>query len=433
MYHHYTVDEHSIRAIGLLAKIGRGDLEADHPNSTATMEKLQNRRVLFVATLLHDIAKGRGGDHSVLGAEVAMKLCPRLGLKPHETELVAWLVRNHLLMSAVAFKRDLSDFKTIQDFASRVKSVERLRQLTVLTVVDIRAVGPGVWNSWKRQLLTDLFEAAQEVLLLGHKQRGRKDRIDEKKAVLAEALQLPEAEFRKLVQRFPDAYWIAEPDDIIAQNVRLVLDAGDTNLAIFADVYPERGATLITVYAADHPGLFYRIAGGIHVSGGNIIDARIHTTRDGMALDNFLVQDSHGKPFSEKGQLDRLKKAVEDAMANRTKLSIKLEARPLAHSRAGAFAITPFALVDNDASNRFTVIEVNAQDRPALLNELAYALFESKVTVHSAHIATYGERAVDTFYITDLLGGKITSKQRLNGLQKRLTNAAERKTDKETA
>lgn len=433
MYHHYTVDEHSIRAIGLLAQIGRGDLEADHPNSTATMEKLQNRRVLFVATLLHDIAKGRGGDHSVLGAEVAMKLCPRLGLKPHETELVAWLVRNHLLMSAVAFKRDLSDFKTIQDFASRVKSVERLRQLTVLTVVDIRAVGPGVWNSWKRQLLTDLFEAAQEMLLLGHKQRGRKDRIEEKKAVLAEALALPEVEFNKLARKFTDAYWIAEPDDIIVQNARLVLEAGDTDLAIFADVYPERGATLITVYAADHPGLFYRIAGGIHVSGGNIIDARIHTTRDGMALDNFLVQDPHGKAFSEKGQLDRLKKAVEDAMANRTKLSTKLEARPLAHSRAGAFTITPFALVDNEASNRFTVIEVNAQDRPALLNELAYALFESRVTVHSAHIATYGERAVDTFYITDLLGGKITSKQRLNGLQKRLTNAAERKTAKETA
>jgi [protein-PII] uridylyltransferase len=129
----------------------------------------------------------------------------------------------------------------------------------------------------------------------------------------------------------------------------------------------------------------------------------------------------------------RLKQAVEDALANRTKLSTKLDARPLAHSRAGAFIITPFALVDNDASNRFTVIEVNAQDRPALLNELAYALFESKVTVHSAHIATYGERAVDTFYITDLLGSKITSKQRLNGLQKRLTNAAASKAEKETA
>lgn len=424
MYHHYTVDEHSIRAIGLLARIGKGDLIDDHPNSTATMQKLKNRKVVFVATLLHDIAKGRGGDHSVLGAEVAMKLCPRLGLKPHETELVAWLIRNHLQMSAVAFKRDLSDFKTIQDFASQVKSVERLRQLLLLTVVDIRAVGPGVWNSWKRQLLSDLFEASQEMLLLGHKQRGRKERIDQKKAILAEAMSLPPAEFKKLAKRFTDAYWIAEPDDIIAQNARLVLDAGDTNLAIFADVYPERGATLITVYAADHPGLFYRIAGGIHVSGGNIIDARIHTTRDGMALDNFLVQDQYGKPFSEADQLDRLKQSVEDALANRTKLSTKLDARPLAHSRAGAFAITPFALVDNDASNRFTVVEVNAQDRPALLNALAYALFESKVTVHSAHIATYGERAVDTFYLTDLLGGKITSKQRLNGLQKRLTNAA---------
>ncbi|MEO0440417.1 MAG: [protein-PII] uridylyltransferase, partial [Pseudomonadota bacterium] len=425
MYHHYTVDEHSIRAIGLLSKIGKGALVEDHPNSTETMKKLQNRRVLFVATLLHDIAKGRGGDHSVLGAEVALKLCPRLGLQPHETELVAWLVRHHLLMSAMAFKRDLSDFKTIQDFVSQVKSIERLRLLTVLTVVDIRAVGPGVWNSWKRQLLTDLFEASEEMLRLGHKQRGRDERILEKKAALQESLNLSKAKFVKFSKRLPDPYWIAESDDIIAHNARLMLDAGDDNLAIAAEAYPERGATLVTIYAADHPGLFYRIAGGIHVAGGNIIDARIHTTRDGMALDNFLVQDQNGKPFADELQLERLKKAVEDALANRNKLSVKLDARPLAHSRAGAFTITPVAMVDNDASNRFTVIEVNAQDRPALLNELAYALFESKVTVHSAHIATYGERAVDTFYLTDLLGTKITNTTRLNNLKKKLTAAAQ--------
>lgn len=424
MYHHYTVDEHSIRAIGLLARIGSGDLVDDHPNSTETIKKLKNRRVLFVATLLHDIAKGRGGDHSVLGAEVAMKLCPRLGLEPYETEMVAWLVRQHLLMSAMAFKRDLSDFKTIQDFVSQVKSIERLRLLTVLTVVDIRAVGPGVWNSWKRQLLTDLFQAAEEMLLLGHKQRGRKERITQKKAVLAEALDIPKSQFTKLANRLTDPYWIAEPDDIIAQNARLMMRAGDDNLAISAEAYPERGATLVTIYAADHPGLFYRIAGGIHVAGGNIIDARIHTTRDGMALDNFLVQDQHGQPFAEDAQLKRLKTAVEDALANRSKLATKLEARPLAHSRAGAFTIVPNAMVDNDASNRFTVVEVTAQDRPALLNELAYALFESKVTVHSAHITTYGERAVDTFYITDLFGGKIESKTRLNNLKKKLINAA---------
>lgn len=427
MYHHYTVDEHSIRAIGLLAKIGAGSLAEDHPNSTETMKKLQNRRVLFVATLLHDIAKGRGGDHSVLGAEVALKLCPRLGLQPHETELVSWLVRHHLLMSAMAFKRDLSDFKTIQDFVSQVKSIERLRLLTVLTVVDIRAVGPGVWNSWKRQLLTDLFESAEEMLRLGHKQRGRDERIAEKKTALQETLKLGKTKFARLAKRLPDPYWIAESDDIIAHNARLMLAAGEDNLAIAAEAYPERGATLVTIYAADHPGLFYRIAGGIHVAGGNIIDARIHTTRDGMALDNFLVQDQNGKPFADERQLERLKKAVEDALANRNKLSVKLDARPMAHSRAGAFKITPVAMVDNDASNRFTVIEVNAQDRPALLNELAHALFESKVTVHSAHIATYGERAVDTFYITDLLGGKIANTTRLNNLKKKLTAAAESK------
>ncbi len=433
MYHHYTVDEHSIRAIGLLSRIASGDLVEDHPNSTETIRKLKNRRVLFVATLLHDIAKGRGGDHSILGAEVAMKLCPRLGLEPYETELVAWLVRHHLLMSAMAFKRDLSDFKTIQDFVSQVKSIERLRLLTVLTVVDIRAVGPGVWNSWKRQLLTDLFQAAEEMLLLGHKQRGRKERIAEKKAALAEALDIPKTQFSKLARRLTDPYWIAEPDDIIAHNARLMLRAGDDSLAISADAYPERGATLVTIYAADHPGLFYRIAGGIHVAGGNIIDARIHTTRDGMALDNFLVQDQHSQPFAEDTQLARLKRAVEDALANRSKLTTKLEARPLAHSRAGAFNIVPNATVDNDASNRFTVVEVTAQDRPALLNELAYALFESKVTVHSAHIATYGERAVDTFYITDLLGGKIEAKTRLNNLKKKLVKAAEQKEAEKSA
>ncbi|MEW4468336.1 [protein-PII] uridylyltransferase [Parasphingorhabdus sp. JC815] len=433
MYHHYTVDEHSIRAIGLLARIGSGTLEDDHPNSTETINRLKNRRVLFVATLLHDIAKGRGGDHSVLGAEVAMKLCPRLGLKPYETELVAWLVRHHLLMPAMAFKRDLSDYKTIQDFVSQVKSIERLRLLTVLTVVDIRAVGPGVWNSWKRQLLTDLFEAAQEMLLLGHKQRGRKERIAAKKAVLEDDLGISSDRFARLIDRLTDPYWIAEPDDVIAHNARLMLRAGESNLTISSAAYPDRGAALVTIFASDHAGLFYRIAGGIHVAGGNIIDARIHTTRDGMALDNFLVQDQHGQPFAEDRQLERLKKAVEDALANRSKLATKLEARPLAHSRAEAFTIVPNAMVDNDASNRFTVVEVTARDRPALLTALAHALFEAKVTVHSAHITTYGERAVDTFYVTDLLGGKIENKVRLKNLKKKLVKAAAQNFAKKTA
>jgi [protein-PII] uridylyltransferase len=424
MYHHYTVDEHSIRAIGLLAEIESGELKADHPLSTAIMRQIVSRRVLFVATLLHDIAKGRGGDHSVLGAEVAENLCPRLGLNPAETETVAWLVRYHLLMSATAFKRDLADFKTILDFAQAVQSPERLRLLLVLTVVDIRAVGPGVWNSWKRQLLSDLYEATEEVLRLGHKQRGREERIATKKEQLEKILNLPAAEFAKLAKRLPDAYWIAEPSDIIARNAKHLLANKDADLAIDACYYPERGATLVTVYAADHPGLFYRIAGAIHLAGGNIIDARIHTSSDGMAVDNFLIQDPLGRPFREQGQLNRLSRTIQDALTNRAKLMAQLDAKPKALRRADAFKIAPSVFIENTASNRFTVVEVNALDRPALLNNLAQALFESKVTLHSAHIATYGERAVDTFYVTDLFGGKIESRSRLKSLEARLIDAA---------
>ncbi len=424
MYHHYTVDEHSIRAIGLLSRIEKGVLGDDHPLATAILRQVISRRVLYVAVLLHDIAKGRGGDHSVLGAEVAKKLCPRLGLSAAETETVAWLVRTHLLMSAISFKRDLADFKTILDFAEQVQSPERLRLLLVLTVVDIRAVGPGVWNSWKRQLLSDLYEGAEEVLRLGHKHRGRSERITAKQQTLRAALGWSEERFSALAKRLPDAYLIAEPDDILESNARLIATAEDDALTIFATVYPSRGATLVTVYAADHPGLFYRVAGGIHAAGGSIIDARIHTTRDGMALDNFLVQDPFGQPFDEPDRLRRIEEAIRDSLANRSAMVDKLKARPLPRTRAEAFDIAPNVLIDNRASNRQTVIEVNAADRPALLNALAHALFESKVTIGSAHIATYGERAVDTFYVTDLLGGKIENPARLKALENRLLEVA---------
>jgi [protein-PII] uridylyltransferase len=425
MYHHYTVDEHTIRAIGLVAQIENGLLKEDHPLSTDLLGKLVSRRVLHVAVLMHDIAKGRGGDHSVLGAEIAEKLCPRLGLAPAETETVAWLVRHHLLMSATAFKRDLSDYKTIMDFAEVVQSAERLKLLLMLTTVDIRAVGPGVWNSWKRQLLSELYHAAEEVLRLGHKSTGRKEKIEAKQNALRQQLAISDAEFTRLAKRLPESYWIAEADDILAHNARHILAAGKKPLSIAAQVYPERGATLVTIYAADHPGIFYRIAGAIHLAGGSIIDARIHTTRDGMAIDNFLVQDPLGRPFDEPSQLARIERSIEDALANKQKLQPRLEARPLPRTRAEAFAIAPNVLIDNKASNRFTVIEIHARDKPALLFNLAYALFQSKVTVHSAHITTYGERAVDTFYITDLLGGKIESKTRLQTLERRLLDAAE--------
>ena len=425
MYHHYTVDEHTIRAIGLLARIEKGELKEDHPRASQLIHKVASRRVAYVAALLHDIAKGRGGDHSVLGAEVALELCPRFGLSSAETALVAWLVREHLLMSATAFKRDLTDPKTIEDFVARVQGVERLRHLAILTAVDIRAVGPGVWNSWKGQLLGELYDSAQERLRLGHARHGREIRVTAKRQEVADLLG-DRAELADSVgARFDDAYWIAEAPDIIALNLVHFGAArtADHRLSIHCEYYEERGATLVTVIAADHPGLFYRIAGGIHLAGANIIDARIHTTRSGWAVDNFLIQDPHGRPFREADQLERIERSIEDALANRIALEPRLAQRPLPHHRSKAFDVDPRVVFDNKASNRFTVIEVNARDRSALLNRLARTLFEEGLVVHSAHITAYGERAVDTFYVTDVTGSKITGEARLGRIENALLEA----------
>lgn len=426
MYHHYTVDEHTIRAIGLLARIEKGDLPKDHPRSTRLIHRITSRRAIYVAVLLHDIAKGRGGDHSVLGAQVAQKLCPRLGLSDQETQLVAWLIRHHLLMSATAFKRDLTDPKTIEDFVGEVQSVERLRNLMILTAVDIRAVGPGTWNSWKGQLLGELYDAAQERLRLGHMRHGRKERIIAKKGDLAQKLGEEWGTLDRFCDDFPEAYWIAEPLDVIARNMRQYADALDSqrSLSIACHFDEVREATWVSVLAHDHAGLFYRIAGAIHLAGANIIDARIHTTRSGWAVDNFLIQDPHGAPFNEQGQIDRITTTITEALANKVQLAPRLASRPLAISRSKAFNVTPQVVFDNKASNRFTVIEVNARDRPALLNRLARSLFENRLIVYSAHITGYGERAADTFYVTDLLGAKITDTTRITAIERDLRDAA---------
>src|SRR5690606_20205218 len=220
--------------------------------------------------------------------------------------------------------------------------------------------------------------------------------------------------------------WIAEPEDIVALNIRQYAGAKarEDKLSIHAQYYPARGATLVTVIGDDHPGLFFRIAGAIHLAGANIIDARIHTTRVGKAVDNFLVQDPLGKPFREEQQLARLQRSIEDALAGKIEPVPQLAKRPLARTRADSFEVRPRVTFDNKASGRFTVIEVAARDRPALLNRLARALVEQKLMVTSAHITNYGERAVDTFYVTDLTGGKVQSSDRLKGIERALLDAA---------
>jgi [protein-PII] uridylyltransferase len=428
MYHHYTVDEHSIRALGLLAAIERGDLKQDHPLSTAIMQKqIASRRVLYVAVLLHDIAKGRGGDHSVIGAEIALKLAPRFGLDPAETETVSWLVRYHLLLSSTAFKRDLTDPKTIEDFVHQVQSPERLRLLLVLTVVDIRAVGPGVWNEWKRTLLRTLFEAAEERLRLGHKQHGRAELVDARQKELATELGWKASAIRAHARRLPDSYWLAEPLPWQVANAKQVAAAeariGDAQPSVVVEDDAESGATRVSVFTPDREGLFYRICAGIAATGASIIDARIHTTRDGMALDNLLVLDARGQPYSDRHLRKRLVRSVEAALASPAPPPLPSGEGVRARSRA--FDVAPSVAIAERASTRTTVVEVNARDRPALLAALTAAIHGQGLQIHSAHIATYGERAVDVFYLTGPEGKKLEAEEADTLRAALLTAAAE--------
>ncbi|MBW0144116.1 [protein-PII] uridylyltransferase [Sphingomicrobium clamense] len=412
MYHHYTVDEHTIRAIGLTAAIDRGELVEDHPLASALIKQIANPRTLYVAVLLHDIAKGRGGDHSELGAEIARELGPRFGLEPHETETVAWLVLNHLLMSFTAQKRDIADPTTIEDFVTRVQSAERLRLLLILTVVDIRAVGPGTWTDWKRRLLRTLYEAAEERLRLGHKQHGRSELVSARKDRLAGVLGWPAKTIAAHGRRLPDSYWLAEPLDWQQANALQVAQAeakigdGGPDIVIAPDA--DSGASRVTVFADDRPGLFYRICAGLSEAGANIIDARIHTTRDGKALDNLLITDAQGRAYGDARRRKRLEKAIVEALHSEAPAPPSYD--PLS-ARAEAFDVAPSVLVSQTASSRMTVVEVNARDRAGLLARLSHAIFASEAVVHSAHVATWGERAVDTFYLTDDHGRKLSAER----------------------
>jgi len=420
MYHVYTVDEHTLFAIGILHKIETGELKDELPLACRVVNEVISRRALYLAVLLHDIAKGRGGDHSELGAKVALKLGPRLGLTAEETESVAWLVRWHLLMSKTAFKRDIDDSQTIADFVAKVQSPERLRMLVVLTAADIRAVGPHTWNGWKAALLRELYNRAAEVLSGGQTVPKSEVRI----AVAQEAARrlLPEfsdEDFAAFVGKGYPYYWLSFDPETYARHARLMREAERSGAPLTVDkrVDPQREVTEITLYTADHPGLFSRIAGALAVSGANIVDARIATMTNGMALDTFWVQSPDGRAFDRPDKLARLAVLFENVLSGRLKPHLEL-ARPGAlPRRTDAFTVTPRVLIDNKASATHTVVEVNGRDRPGLLYQLTRALTGLNLQISSAKISTYGEKVIDVFYVKDIFGLKVHHEKKLKEIR----------------
>ena len=416
MYHVYTVDEHTLFAIGILHQIEEGALKDELPLATAIAPTIVSRRALYLATLLHDIAKGRGGDHSEIGEKIALKMGPRLGLTDEETETVAWLVRWHLLMSGVAFKFDIGDPQTIQNFVDRVQSPERLKLLLVLTVADIRAVGPKVWNGWKAALLRELYHSAFDLISGGATAEARDSRIAAAQAEVRALLpEFTDEEFAAFVGRGYPFYWLSLDAETHARHARLMrqADRSGAPLSVETRIDPQRAVTEITLYTADHPGLFSRIAGALAVNGANIVDAKIMTMTNGMALDTFWIQDHNGEPVDRPDKLARLSVAFENVLTGDLKPHREFARPPAIQSRTNVFTVTPRVLIDNQASRSHTLIEVNGRDRPGLLHELTRELTRLSLQVSSAKISTYGEKVVDVFYVKNLFGHKVDQPEKL--------------------
>ena len=371
MYHAYTVDEHTLQAIGIINDIWRGKLKADHPASTEIVHRIDDFEALMLAMLLHDV--GKGGDRGQLedGAIAARRACDRLGLDPRRTEFVVWLVRNHLALSDYAQKRDVSDPATVRAFTRLVGDPERLRTLLILTVADIRAVGPGVWNAWKGGLIRALYHRTEGVF------RGENvthaDPVDD----------------------YPDLVARACADGAAAAAV-----------TIEGGLEDERAATRVAVAARDRPGLFVDLADALAAAGADVVGARVATAGDGTALDVFELQDGGGAPYgqAEPRRLTVLIKALEAAARGGVPIAPAPTAAP--NPRRAAFDVRPTAMVDLDESPTAAVVEVSGADRPGLLADLARVLAIHRLSIRSAHIAGFGERAVDSFYVTDAAGQK---------------------------
>ncbi len=412
MYHSYTVDEHTLRAVGVIADIADGRLAEDHPLSVSIMPLIDDRESLFLAMLLHDTGKGGVGGQEKAGARAARSACERLGVERGKIELIAWLVEHHLVMSDYAQKRDVTDPATVAAFARIVENPERLRLLLVLTVADIRAVGPGVWNGWKGQLMRELYASTEAIFRGGRGSDPAASARRHQNAVAGEAR-------AALIERDPvakgwaasmeDAYFTAfAPDELLAHAELARRAQIQGGAAAETRVRPDRNAAEIVVAARDRRGLFADLALAISGLGGNVVGARVFTSAQGQALDVFHVQDITGAPIGADNP--RILRRLADALeaAGKGEPPTFEPRKPQELGRAAAFSIVPTVMLDNEASEDATVVEASGRDRPGLLEALARVVSDAGLSIISAHIDGYGERAVDAFYVQTPGGGKLT-------------------------
>lgn len=426
MFHVFTVDEHTLLAVAAVRQIQSGKLQEELPLSTTVLAEIDNHGLLILAVLLHDIAKGRGGDHTKEGAVIARDVCQRFGLGAEDIEMVAWLVENHLVFSRTAFRRDLGDPATITAFAEQIGNTKRLKMLFLLTMVDIRAVGPGVWTPWKATLLMQLYNFALETLEKGAFKTSDIARHAEDRRNEATKLLVPENDPALVAQHFDRFY----PDYFIQYDVRSLVDhfrafapLREEPMGVVFWTTPATNTTELLLHTPDHPGLMARISGALTAEGVNILSASITTTKDGMAFDSFVLQNNQGKAIESKHRLDKIEQTLISILKGKTWSEALLKNTASAVVSPSPFRVPVSIEVDNSMDG-FTILEITSLDRVGLLFTITREVERQGLQIRTAKISTYGERAVDVFYLKDIFGLKLNDRK-IESLITHLTNAIE--------
>ena len=416
MYHSYTVDEHTIFTISNLYSLKNGEFKNFAPLASKVILEISTKKCLFVAMLLHDIAKGRKGDHSENGALIASVVCPRLGLSKEETKTVEWLILYHLLMSKTAFRYELGDARVIKSFVDKVKSVERLKLLLVLTVADIKGVGPEIWNDWKGSLITELYSKSFDML--------QKDNVNELIKTPKKSFEnflvengLTNSDAKQYCSYYYDNYWEIFNLSRIINHYEIFRNMYKDSKKFKVHLFDESKlkATELLVIAPDHHGLFSLISGLVSASGYDVVNAKIITRSDGYALDTFFIQNKNRQPIIEEHSKKKLLKVISQGLEGNFNVEKALNKRwEEIPARFRAIKAPTRVIIDNNMSDEYSILEIKCKNAPGVLYRITKVITSLGLQINTANVSTYGDRVVDIFYIKDAFGSKIDNNKSMD-------------------
>lgn len=428
LFHVYTVDEHILMVIRNLRRFSIPEFANEMPLCNEIAARLSKPEILYLAGMFHDIAKGRGHDHSEAGAEEAMTFCRHHGMGDYDARLVAWLVENHLVMSMTAQRQDIDDPEVIEKFATTVGDTEHLDYLYLLTVADIRGTNPALWTSWKGALLMDLYHGARRALLRGLGSpldvAAHIANIQEQALSLLRQEPLDENRASDFWSGLDSDYFLLHTSDEIAWHGRVILEVREEDLPLISvREQTRRGSTELFIYAKDEDHLFAITTKTLDQLGLNIVDARIVTTASGHTLDTYVVLDEQGHAIKDKYRIEQIITTLKKALSTPYDASLRVTRRPARQLRH--FDIPTEVTFTTDERNQHTVMEVIATDRPGLLSQVGQAMVECGVRLKNAKIATFGARVEDVFFITDDHNQPMTSQTQFD----RLSEAIKKRLD----